>query len=90
MDCRSGSDLPYFMETLISEADYVIMVCTPEYAGKANSGKGGVGYGNPLSLERFLLVLVPQISSFRFCARAPLMKSTVLFEVTILHRLQKR
>jgi TIR domain len=36
-------DLNIFMERGISEADFTIMVCTPEYARKADDGEGGVG-----------------------------------------------
>lgn len=32
------------METHLSDSDYVVMVCTDQYVGKANSGTGGVGY----------------------------------------------
>ncbi len=38
-----GDDLMLFMEN-ISESNRVILVCTPTYATKANTGKGGVGY----------------------------------------------
>jgi len=39
-----GDDIPHFMETHLSNSDYVIMVCTDKYVEKANSGSGGVGY----------------------------------------------
>lgn len=39
-----GSDLPHFMETNLSSADHIIMVCTDRYVEKANGGTGGVGY----------------------------------------------
>lgn len=39
-----GIDLPNYMETSIRDADYVILVCTPNYSVKANLLKGGVGY----------------------------------------------
>jgi len=35
---------PYFMEQGIESSDFVIVVCTPTYAEKANSRDGGVGY----------------------------------------------
>ncbi|TMP40011.1 toll/interleukin-1 receptor domain-containing protein [Pseudoalteromonas rubra] len=43
-ELTAGDDLPSFMEKHISEADYILMVCTESYVSKANSGKGGVGY----------------------------------------------
>lgn len=39
-----GSDLPYFMETQLTEVDRVVMICTENYVEKANKGTGGVGY----------------------------------------------
>jgi hypothetical protein len=39
-----GDDLPHFMETAVRESDFVILVCTPRYAQKANAGSGGTGY----------------------------------------------
>ncbi len=43
-ELRPGDDLPHFMETHLSNSDFVIMVCTDAYVEKANSGTGGVGY----------------------------------------------
>jgi hypothetical protein len=43
-ELRPGDDLPHFMETHLSNSDYVVMVCTDKYVEKANSGSGGVGY----------------------------------------------
>ena len=43
-DLRPGSDFPSYMETSIRESDFVILVCTPDFARKANAGIGGVGY----------------------------------------------
>jgi len=39
-----GQDLTEFMEAGIRESDYVLIVCTPTYARKANKRKGGAGY----------------------------------------------
>lgn len=39
-----GADIPHFMETQLSSADYILMICTDKYVEKANSGAGGVGY----------------------------------------------
>ena len=37
-------ELTQYMETSVRESDFVILVCTPNFAQKANSGSGGVGY----------------------------------------------
>jgi hypothetical protein len=43
-DVRLGMDLPHYMETSVREADFVLLVCTPAFAQRANRGAGGVGY----------------------------------------------
>jgi len=43
-DLEYGNDLPLFMETNVRESDFVIIVCAPPYAKKANAGSGGAGY----------------------------------------------
>lgn len=43
-DLKPGDDLPVFMEENLVAADHVVMVCTPRYVQKANTGEGGVGY----------------------------------------------
>lgn len=43
-DLRPGDDLAHFMETQLTAADRVLMVCTEKYVEKANAGRGGVGY----------------------------------------------
>jgi hypothetical protein len=39
-----GSNLGYFMESGLSEADRILAVCSTPYVQKANQGIGGVGY----------------------------------------------
>jgi len=41
---RMGMPVPFFMEKAIAESDFVLIVCTPTYAKKANERYGGVGY----------------------------------------------
>lgn len=41
---RPGADRLHFMELGVSEADFVLVVCTPNYAERANQRSGGVGY----------------------------------------------
>jgi hypothetical protein len=41
---RPGFDRTYFMEQAVAQSDYVVIICTENYAVKANSRTGGVGY----------------------------------------------
>ncbi len=43
-DLRPGDDLPHFMETSLTQAEYTLMICTGKYVEKTNKGTGGVGY----------------------------------------------
>ncbi|KEK26824.1 toll/interleukin-1 receptor domain-containing protein [Shewanella xiamenensis] len=44
-DLRVGDDLPYFMESGLTDADRVVLICTESYVKKANDMRsGGVGY----------------------------------------------
>jgi hypothetical protein len=43
-DLTLGSDLPHFMESGLTGADRVLVICTGQYVEKANAGQGGVGY----------------------------------------------
>lgn len=48
-----NNDLHLFMETGIRESDKVVMVCTPNYANKANNRQGGVGVENTIITGEF-------------------------------------
>lgn len=39
-----GDDKTLFMETSVTESEFVLVVCTPQYAEKANKRVGGAGY----------------------------------------------
>lgn len=39
-----GDDRLHFMERSVRDSDFVIVICTPEYAERANKREGGVGY----------------------------------------------
>jgi hypothetical protein len=41
---RLGMDLTEYMESHIRASDYILLVCTPAFAVRADAGKGGVGY----------------------------------------------
>ena len=43
-DVHPGMDLTHYMATQIREANYVLLICTPNFAKKADAGLGGVGY----------------------------------------------
>jgi hypothetical protein len=43
-DLSPGSQLTKYMETSIRESAFVLLVCTRNFALKADEGKGGVGY----------------------------------------------
>jgi hypothetical protein len=43
-DLPLGSDQFYFMERSIKKSNFVIVICTPTYAQRADSREGGVGY----------------------------------------------
>jgi hypothetical protein len=43
-DTYPGIDLTKYFETSIRESDFVLLICTPLFAKKANAGSGGVGY----------------------------------------------
>lgn len=53
-DLSLGDRLPQFMEESITNADYVLIICTPTYKKKSDERKGGVGYeGHIISGELF-------------------------------------
>lgn len=43
-DLDYGDDVAKFMEHWVSNSDWVLMVCSPNYVAKANEGVGGAGY----------------------------------------------
>ncbi|NOQ27720.1 MAG: TIR domain-containing protein [Bacteroidales bacterium] len=50
---KFNNDLHQFMETGIRESDKVIIICTPNYANKANNRIGGVGVENTIITGEF-------------------------------------
>ena len=51
---RLGSDLAFFMESGITSADRIIVVCSDQYVGKANAPMGGVGYEKKMLTPRLM------------------------------------
>jgi len=43
-DLSPRADAANYMERAVRDSDWVVVVCTDAYVGKANSGKGGAGY----------------------------------------------
>jgi hypothetical protein len=41
---KPGDDKLHFMERAVANSDFVIVICTPTYATRANKRQGGVGY----------------------------------------------
>jgi TIR domain-containing protein len=41
---KPGDDKLHFMEQAVAKSDFVVVVCTPTYAERANKRQGGVGY----------------------------------------------
>lgn len=53
-DLELGDRLPQFMENEISNADYVVIVCTPAYKEKADNRRSGVGYEGHIISEELM------------------------------------
>lgn len=72
-DLAPGMDLPHYMEDSIIQSDFVLLICTPEYAKKANAQQGGVGweksviagelYNKSISINKKFIPLLKQGSS---------------------------
>lgn len=43
-DLKPGQDMTAFMEYSIRSSNFVLLICTENYATKSNDGSGGVGY----------------------------------------------
>jgi len=65
-ECKYGSDIHLFMEQGIRESERVLLVCTPAYQKKEDTGAGGVGYerlvvtaemAKNIQTEKFICVL---------------------------------
>ena len=48
---RPGADFHVFMESAVESADFILLVCTPQYGAKAKSRKRGVGMETALILS---------------------------------------
>ncbi|NMA50023.1 MAG: TIR domain-containing protein [Tissierellia bacterium] len=53
-DLLLGDRLPHFMEKSITEADYVLIICTPNYKERSDNRSGGVGYEGHIISDELL------------------------------------
>lgn len=53
-DLRLGDSITAYMERAVTEADYVLLVCTENYGRKANERHGGVGYEQAIVTSEIL------------------------------------
>lgn len=53
-EIRLGDDVTKFMERAVTEADYVLLVCTENFGQKANERQGGVGYEQAIVTSEIL------------------------------------
>jgi len=53
-DVSLGDRLPKFMEEAITNSDYVMIVCTPNYKEKADKRESGVGYEGHIISEELM------------------------------------
>jgi len=83
-DLTLGSDLPRFMEQGLSSAHRVLAVCTEPYVGKANAGRGGVGYEKMILTAQLMQDvtsdrIVPVIRSNSLTAPVPIFLSSRVY-----------
>lgn len=77
-DLRPGSDVTRYMEASVRESDFVLLVCTPEFATRADARIGGVGYEQAVVTgEIFSGVALPE--KFIPCLRGDPSKSIPTF-----------
>ena len=53
-DARLGCDLPFFMESGLSNSKLVLCICTEAYVQKADNISGGVGYEKRILTQKLL------------------------------------
>jgi len=56
----AGVDLTNYMINSIKSSTHVLIICTPEYAKKANEGKGGVGFETMIITGALLSNISPE------------------------------
>lgn len=61
-DLRFGMNVPQWIEESIASSDYILLVCTPKFAERANSMKGGVGQEKVIITGEMYYRLRPQTS----------------------------
>ena len=82
---KVGDDVAAFMDSNVTRADYLLLVCTDAYAAKANGRHGGVGYeqavitGGLLTDTSTTAKLVPVLRSGTPSTALPIYLKTRLF-----------
>jgi TIR domain len=54
-DVKFGMDLLQYMESRIRESDFTLLICTPNFAEKANAGRGELDTKKRSSLVRYFI-----------------------------------
>jgi TIR domain-containing protein len=52
---KLGDSLPRFMENAVATSDFVLLICTPSYKGRADDRVRGVGYEQDLMTAERLI-----------------------------------
>ena len=76
-DVRAGDDLPHFMESGLTDADRVILICTEPYVKKANKMSSGVGYEK--------MIITAQIMADLTSNRVVLSLWTIIYQIKYLY-----
>src|ERR1017187_9657849 len=59
-DTHPGIDLALYMERCVRDANFVLLVCTPKFAARANAAQGGVGYEKSIVTGEILYAASPK------------------------------
>lgn len=83
-ELHPGDELTVFMERSINESDFVLIICTPNYAKKADLRKGGVGYEgsiitNDLYMTQNHRKYIPILKNGKWSASSPSYLSSKMY-----------
>jgi hypothetical protein len=84
-DLSVGDDLPHFMESGLTDADRVILICTEPYVKKANEMRsGGVGYEKMIITAQIMADLgsnrvIPIVVNNNLSTKTPVFVSSKLY-----------
>ena len=66
--CELGERFPEFMEQSVTQSDFVLVICTPEYKKRFDQRRGGVGYEGHI-------ISASLVSSFELKTFIPVLRS---------------